>query len=158
MESGELIAVLISLTAMLGGVVVILAGLRYRAHLRELRHKERLAMIEKGMVPPPAVEAHEIYSRGLKQRSLSFGIIVVGLGLAMMVLISVAGGAPDVGVGVGGSIAILGVAFIVRSLFAAPPPPPPQPPRWPDGAPPSRWPEGPPPFPPSAPPSDPTST
>jgi hypothetical protein len=144
MASGELLAVLLSLTAMLGGVVIILAGLRYRAHLKELRHRERLAMIEKGIVPP-ATEPHEIYGRGLKQRSLSFGIIVVGLGLALMLLIGVAGGALETGVGVGGSIAILGVAFIVRSVFAAPPDPPAHPPRWPDA---------PPPFPPATPPGD----
>lgn len=151
MASGELLAVLLSLTALLGGVVIILAGLRYRAHVKELRHKERLAMIEKGIVPPPTAEPHEIYSRGLKQRSLSFGIIVVGLGLALMVLIGVAGGASDTGVGVGGSIAILGVAFIVRSLFAAPPQPL-APPRWPDPPP---FPPSAPPFPPAAPPSPP---
>ena len=54
MDAGELLAVVLSLTAMLGGVVVILAGLRYRTQVRELRHKERLAMIERGMMPPPS--------------------------------------------------------------------------------------------------------
>lgn len=151
MGSGELLAVLLSLTTLLGGVVIILAGLRYRAHVKELRHKERLAMIEKGIVPPPAIEPHEVYSRGLKQRSLSFGIIVVGLGLALMLLIGVAGGAADTGVGVGGAVAILGAAFIVRSLFAAPPSP-----RWPDSPP--RWSEAPPLAPPPPPPPPPDST
>ena len=37
-----------------------------------------------------------------------------------MFLIGIAGGALDVGVGIGGAVAILGTAFIVRSIFAAP--------------------------------------
>jgi hypothetical protein len=120
--SGEEVAIaLISLATLIAGVVVIMAGLRHRAQLRELRHRERLAMIERGMAPSPEFDPHAAYSRGLKQRSLSFGIIVVGLGFALMFLIGIAGGALDTGVGVGGAVAILGVAFIVRSIYAAPP-------------------------------------
>jgi hypothetical protein len=66
------------------------------------------------------------------------GIIVVGLGLALMTIISVAGESPEVGIGVGGAIAIIGGAFIVRSMLVRPegsvmrstamtPPPPPPP-------------------------------
>jgi hypothetical protein len=33
-----------------------------------------------------------------------------------MTIISIAGGAPDVGIGIGGAIVIVGGAFIVRSL------------------------------------------
>lgn len=141
MGNGEFLAVVLSLAAMLGGVVVILAGLRYRAQMKELRHKERLAMIERGIMPP-ATEPNEGFSRGAKQRSLSFGIIVVGLGLALMAVIGIAGGAADVGIGLGGAVAILGAAFIVRSMVAAPagPPPwvrtPPFPPAGPSGEPP----------------------
>lgn len=140
MHSQDFLAMLISVTALVGGVVIILAGLRYRAHIRELRHRERLAMIERGIVPP-AVEPIDTYSSGLKQRSLSFGIIVVGLGLALMILIGIAGDAVDVGVGVGGAIAILGGAFIVRSVFApAAPPPRPEPPVHPPAYPPAALP------------------
>lgn len=126
--SGEEVAIaLISLGTLIAGVVVIVAGLRYRAQMRELRHRERLAMIERGIVPPSDFDPHAAYSRGLKQRSLSFGIIVVGLGFALMFLIGIAGGALESGVGVGGAVAILGIAFIVRSIYAAPPPPPDRP-------------------------------
>ena len=96
MDAGELLAVVLSLATLLGGVVVILAGLRYRTQIRELRHKERLAMIEQGMLPPPEFDPQIVFSRGLQQRSLSFGIIVVGLGFALMFLIGIAGGALDV--------------------------------------------------------------
>ena len=56
-------------------------------------------------------------------RSLSFGIVIVGLGLAMMTIISIAGESPESGVGVGGAIAILGAAFIVRSMVVREDPP-----------------------------------
>jgi hypothetical protein len=124
---GEVVGVIISLglsfLTVVGGVVLILAALRYRLQVRELRHRERLAMIDKGLMPPPEFEPQVTFNRGVKQRSLSFGIVVVGLGFALMLLIGIAGGALDSGVGIGGAVAILGLAFIVRSFFAPPPPP-----------------------------------
>ncbi len=118
--SGEEVSVaLVSLGTLVAGVVVIVVGLNYRARLRELRHKERLAMIERGLLPAPEFEAGSV-ATAASQRSLSLGIIVVGLGLGLTVLIGIAGGALDVGLGVGGAIAILGAAFIVRSIYATP--------------------------------------
>jgi hypothetical protein len=97
-------------------------------------------MIDKGMVPPPEVAPQ--VGHGLKQRSLSFGIVVIGLGFALMFLIGIAGGALDTGIGVGGAVAVLGLAFIIRSIFAPSPPS-----AWHRGG-------GPPPQPPPGPPSD----
>jgi FtsH-binding integral membrane protein len=57
-----------------------------------------------------------VRSAGASSVALSFGIIVVGLGLALMTIISIAGDSPEIGVGIGGAIVILGAAFIVRSL------------------------------------------
>ena len=126
--SGEEVSVaLVSLGTLVAGVVVIIVGLNYRARMRELRHRERLAMIERGL--PPEFEAGNV-ATAASQRSLSLGIVVVGLGLGLTVLIGIAGGALDIGLGVGGAIAILGAAFIVRSIYATPaihrdgPPPP----------------------------------
>jgi hypothetical protein len=135
MSPGELLGVILSLATLLGGVVVILAGLHYRTRMKELRHQERLAMIERGLLPPPEFDVPPA-TFAPAQRSRSFGIVVVGLGFALMFLIGIAGGAPESGVGIGGAVVILGIAFIVRSIFAPPPPPtwhrggvpPPQPP------------------------------
>jgi hypothetical protein len=132
MESDEAVVALVSLAALIAGVVVIVVGLNYRARMRELRHKERLAMIEKGLVPPPEFAAAPPGSAP-SSRSRSLGIIIVGLGFALMFLIGIAGGALDVGIGVGGAVAILGAAFIVRSVYVGSPasmarPEPPAPP------------------------------
>ena len=121
MEGDEVVVAIISVGALLAGVAVIMVGLNYRVRMRELRQKERLAMIERGLLPAPEFEGGAAPAAG--QRSLSLGIIVVGLGLGLIVLIGIAGGALDVGLGIGGAIAILGAAFIVRSIYAAPPVP-----------------------------------
>ena len=52
---------------------------------------------------------------GLRQRSLQLEMHHRER-MAMMMIISVAGGNPEAGIGVGGAIAILGAAFIVRSI------------------------------------------
>jgi hypothetical protein len=129
MESETLLALLafvLPLALLVSGVVVIFAALRYRTRQRELLHQERLAMIEKGMMPPPELTPFELVrgssarlsARPVHDKSLSIGIIIVGLGLGFMSLIGIAAAAPEVGIGLGGAIVILGGAFIVRALVA----------------------------------------
>jgi len=139
--SPELFAAIFVL-GMFSGVFIIFLGLRQRSQQLEMLHRERMAMIEKGQIPLSDPHAHErraavgLGGAAPSSRSLSMGIIVVGLGLALMTIISVAGESPEVGIGVGGAIAILGGAFIARSLLVRPdgqlsrpsgliPPPPP---------------------------------
>jgi hypothetical protein len=108
-----------------------------------MHHRERMAMIERGQIPlsEPQSGSHDrrplvsVYGATRSSRSLSVGIMVVGLGLALMTIIGVAGESPEVGIGVGGAIAIIGGAFIARSMLVRPeaslmrstamPPPPP---------------------------------
>jgi hypothetical protein len=114
-------------TAMLSGVFLIFVAMRQRSETLERQHRERMAMIERGHIPAASPER-----RSAPSTALSFGIIVVGIGLALMMLISVASGVPDVGIGVGGAIVIVGAAFIVRSIVVRPSQPespvPPKPP------------------------------
>jgi hypothetical protein len=119
------------------GVWVIAAALRYRTRAIELQHQERLAMIEKGLTPPPELAVATVVAdtgrrlnerrAGVKDRSMSLGIIVIGLGLAFMTLVGVAAESPEVGLGIGGAVAIVGAAFIVRSLVVGPAQPVPRP-------------------------------
>ena len=48
------IAVLLPALIVVGGVVVMVAGIRHATRQAELQHQERLAMIERGMTPPDA--------------------------------------------------------------------------------------------------------
>ena len=114
---------MVFIVGMFAGVFIIFLGLRQRSQQLEMHHRERMAMIERGQIPLPEPEVtavRRVASVGPSSRSLSVGIIVVGLGLALMTIISIAGESPDVGIGVGGAIAILGGAFIVRSLLVRP--------------------------------------
>ena len=132
--SPELFAALF-VVAMFCGVFIVFLGLRQRSQQLEMRHRERMAMIERGQIPlnEPSAFLHDkpamLPGAARSSRSLSIGIIVVGLGLALMTIISVAAESPEVGIGVGGAIAILGGSFIARAIVVRPdgrviPPPP----------------------------------
>lgn len=126
MDTEEVILILIlPIAGMLAGVAVIIAALRHRAKMLEMVHKERVAMIERGIVPselgPGGYDQHRLaHAVSTRTRSFSLGIIVMGLGFAFMTLIGIAAQSPDEAIGIGGAIAILGAAFIVRSLLVAP--------------------------------------
>src|SRR5436190_13318070 len=119
MQTEELFAV-VFIFGLFAGVFIIFLGLRQRSQQLEMHHRERMAMIERGQIPladPEVLHVRRVPgSAGPSSRALSVGIIVVGLGLALATVISVAGESPEVGIGIGGAIAILGAAFIVRSI------------------------------------------
>jgi len=120
MQPEALLIAIVFIFGMFAGVFIIFLGLRQRSQQLEMHHRERMAMIERGQIPltdPEVLHVRRVANVGPSSRSLSVGIIVVGLGLALATIISIAGESPAVGVGVGGAIAILGGAFIVRSLL-----------------------------------------
>jgi hypothetical protein len=126
MQVEELFAMVFVL-GMFSGVFIVFMGLRQRSQQLEMRHRERMAMIERGLIPldreTPGAPAHRVMGRSTSaasSRSLSFGIIVVGMGIALMTIIGIAGASPEIGIGIGGAIAILGGAFIVRSVVVRP--------------------------------------
>jgi hypothetical protein len=121
MEGATLLAICFVFT-MFAGVFLIFLALRQRSETLERQHRERMAMIERGHIPltPP----QERPARGGTSRSLSLGIIIVGVGFALMMIIGIAGETPSVGIGIGGAIVILGGAFIVRSVLVRPDAPP----------------------------------
>jgi len=47
---------MIPVVAIIGGISVAITSIRAEARLRELRIRERIAMIEKGLVPSPEVD------------------------------------------------------------------------------------------------------
>lgn len=101
---------------MFSGVFLIFTAMRQRSETLERQHRERMAMIEKGQIPP----AQPVRRGGASGLSMSLGIIIIGFGFALMMIIAVAAGEAGVGIGIGGAIVILGIAFIVRSLVVRP--------------------------------------
>jgi hypothetical protein len=149
---------LIPIVAIVGGLTAGIVSIITRGRIRELEIRERIAMIEKGLVPPPEVDPRgfervmDRYDRVRQatdapwRRSPSSGrhrragVTLVGIGFGLMLLIAVAGGAPQEGVGVGGFLVVIGLAFFVNSFFDARFDPPAASPAGPI-APPARGPE-----------------
>jgi hypothetical protein len=99
-----------------------------------MAHRERLAMIERGLTPPSPVhpemrgDSPRQVGSARSRRSMSLGILTIGLGLGLGVMIGFAGGAPDAAVGIGGAIVLVGGALVVNAVVAGrvgsdPPPP-----------------------------------
>jgi hypothetical protein len=138
-EGVVLIAIVLNAVFVAGGVVIILMAMYQRMQTREMQHRERMAMIERGLVPPPETdlvrfEAMVRPPRAGVSRFTSLGVAIVGVGLGLMLIIGFAGGEPGVAVGIGGAIVVLGLAFIINGYLqrgAYVPPPVPPPPGWP---------------------------
>src|SRR5256885_2843260 len=119
--------VLIPITAIVGAFGTAIAATMARARVRELEIRERIAMIEKGLMPPPEVDprgfdrAMDRYDRiqwtTSAARHRSAGIVLLGVGIGLFLMIAVAGGEANAGIGVGGFVAVLGLAFFINSLF-----------------------------------------
>jgi hypothetical protein len=131
---------LIPIIAIVGAFTTAIVATLSRARVRELEIRERIAMIEKGLVPPPEVDPHgfdramDRYDRysvraGAPRRHRSAGVTLMGVGFGLMVLIAFAGESPSSALGVGGFLVVIGLAFFLNSLFDRNDPPMPAGPR-----------------------------
>jgi len=126
-----LMGIMVPIVAIIGAFVFIIVKTLARARVRELEIRERIAMIERGLVPAPEVDPrgfdramsrlerrelrHE--SRHGSSRHRRVGVTLIGVGFGMMMLIGVAGNSISEGIGIGGFLVILGMAFLVNSFF-----------------------------------------
>jgi hypothetical protein len=133
---------LIPICAIIGAFAYSIVRAVSYARVRELEVRERIAMIERGLVPPPEKDpggfdramdrydrvrdVSERYGRRSPGRYRSAGVTLMGVGFGLMLLIGVAGENPASGVGVGGFVVVMGLAFFINSLLGRydPPPPP----------------------------------
>jgi uncharacterized membrane protein YidH (DUF202 family) len=118
----ESVMALIFSFLIIGGVIIVYSGMRHRTKVLEMAHRERLAMIERGMTPtgdldgtPQQVVKAQRTARS--NRLLSMGIVIVGLGLALATLIAFASREPELAIGIGGAVAVLGGSLIVTALL-----------------------------------------
>ncbi len=146
MDFGFVWPFIISIVAIVCGCVVAIVATIARNQVRALEIRERIAMIEKGLVPPPEMdpagfdrEMNRYDTRAMSRRDPggSFrhrrvGIILIGIGFGLIMLIAVSGDSLREGLGVGGFFVALGLAFLVNAVFepfsastAARPPVPP---------------------------------
>jgi hypothetical protein len=137
----------IAIVAIAGGIFSGIVATMSRARVRELEIRERIAMIEHGLVPPPErdPEAFEhqmrivdhAQQRHSAPRFRSGGIMVMSVGFGLMVLLWFVGVEREA-IGIGGFVVMIGLGLLVNSLFAKPssvygqqPPPPSVPPQAP---------------------------
>jgi hypothetical protein len=119
-EQMTVFALLLNALFIVGGVIVIVMAMKQRSKRIEMEHRERLAMIERGILPSPESDPAQFDTspRGAGvSRYTTLGVAIVGIGLGLMLLIGVAGGAPEPGIGVGGAVVVLGAAFIVNGYL-----------------------------------------
>jgi hypothetical protein len=123
----------IPILSILGAFAYLIVKTLSHSRIRELEIRERIAMVERGLVPPPevdprgfdrAMDQHEkrydrqyrrYASRPLRHRRS--GVTVMGVGMGLLVLIAFAGGEPNVAIGVGGAIMVLGLAFFINGML-----------------------------------------
>ena len=104
-----------------GGVILVYAGLRHRTKILEMAHRERLAMIERGLTPVGDLDGTAQVAKAQRtarsNKLLSAGIFIVGLGLGLATLIAFASREPEIAVGIGGAIAVVGGSLIVTAVL-----------------------------------------
>ena len=114
------------------GAVLIMVAMKQRSLTLEMKHRERMAMIDKGLVPEPGRDpaAFEVWQQRHENppaRGTRVGIVIIALGLSFMLIVGFTGGAGGAAVGIGGAIIVIGVAFMVNGELqrrSQPPPPP----------------------------------
>ena len=110
----------------MAGVGLMIAAMFNRRGIREMEHRERLAMIERGLMPSPESDPGGFESAaGFKSiaespagvRYRTAGVLMIGFGLSLMILLTFLAHDASVGFGVGGSFAVLGAASLVNYLL-----------------------------------------
>jgi hypothetical protein len=122
-DAEEFLIVVLPLVTTVGLLALVALWIARRSRLKELEIRERIALIEKGIVPPPELSTGGVSGAARQpparaDRFRTAGILLVGLGFALMLLISVAFGAEDAGYGVGGAVVAVGLAAIANSVFS----------------------------------------
>ena len=126
-DGGVIVFMVLTIMA---GVALMIAAMTNRRKVREMEHRERLAMIDRGLMPSPESNpAGFDAAAGLgeapgetadrRDRYRTAGILLIGLGIGLMCLIGIAGSSPDIGIGVGGAWVSLGAASLVNYFLLA---------------------------------------
>jgi hypothetical protein len=131
LDFGFVWAFIIAIVAIVSGCVVAIVTTVTRNQVRALEIRERIAMIERGLVPPPELDPRG-FDRAMNRydqravsrhdrhgpfRHRSVGIVFMGVGFGLMMLIAVSGESPRGGIGFGGFLIVMGLAFFINALF-----------------------------------------
>jgi hypothetical protein len=137
MDESAVVVSFIPIVAIIGLWAYLIVRSVSRSKIRELQIRERIALIEKGHVPAPETDPRgfdkalatdvatvmEYRARHGSVRHRRAGTTLIGVGLGLWMMISFAGDAPQTGIGVGGFLVMIGLAFLVNGLFERDPEP-----------------------------------
>ena len=117
----------VAIAAITGWALITLYRMHVAGRAREHAHRERLAMIEKGLVPPPESDPGQFErlmafnpGHGMETRadhSRRVGILLVALSIGFAVMMYFLNEDIGRGVGVGAVLFTIGVAFLVNAMF-----------------------------------------
>jgi hypothetical protein len=128
-DAEDILVGILPLVTLMGLFALAALWIWGRNRLREAEHRERLAMIERGLAPPSEVDALVQLHAGRRPttaaavrayRMRSAGILFIGFGLALWLLLSFTVDDSRIAIGIGGAIAIMGAAFVVMSHSVPP--------------------------------------
>jgi hypothetical protein len=106
----ETLAVMIPITAVMGGIAIAIVGIIMGARKKELEHKERIIAMEKGM---PIPKQPETICRPAYQSNRTGGYVLTLLGVALTIAIWVTAGIEG---GIWGLIPLaIGIGLLVSS-------------------------------------------
>jgi len=121
----------VAIVAIVGGIMAGIVSTVSKSRVREMEIRERIAMIERGLVPPPESDpagferslrsVEGVQYRHSNVRHRNGGIIVMAIGFGLMVLIAFTSGEVNIGIGVGGFLVILGFGLFLVSLWSTTP-------------------------------------
>jgi uncharacterized protein DUF6249 len=119
---------MIPVVAIAAWAAIVIMRMHLLGRTREQLHRERLAMIERGLVPPPdtnpagfaAIDWNPGRSGRSRDRgsdSRYVGILLTGIGLGLTVMFYLLNGTRTIGVGV--LVIMVGLTFLVNAIFEA---------------------------------------
>jgi hypothetical protein len=126
-EAAQVMVAVLLMAVMAAGLGVAWLAVHGRQRMRELAYQERIAMIEKGLVPSPETDPAGFDALmaprrpGVKAiRYRTGGVILTGLGLALTVLIFfVVPEIRGIALGVGGAVTVFGLTILANGLLLA---------------------------------------
>jgi hypothetical protein len=123
--TGEAVVVLLSVTLMVvAGLGVLWIAVTNRRATREMEHRERLAMIQRGLIPAPEADPLGFEAATMtalappshrSERWRTAGVLCIGLGLALMMMLVFTAHEIGNGIGIGGAFVVLGGTLVVNA-------------------------------------------
>lgn len=115
----NMMGIFIALFAITGGFGIAIYAMWLDSRKRQLRHTERMAMIDKGIAPAELTESFaesKVWSPGMRKSQRSSGVFMICLGIGLgFMFYSQRGGIQSVWIGA--FIAMFGVANLVNALL-----------------------------------------